>query len=292
MRPGPTTQRAMRVLLLILAMLPAVAPISPFRINFNFLRPHGQGQPDSSLSPGIPEAAAYNESERTGGAMDASAPPALERHTAFAIPVPAALAMGAPPPHHWQQGVLQNQVMQQVQIPIQIPATGTTPAHSVNLLVMAPQGVQIRMAPPEHNSQHPDVRNTHSTHHAQHQQPEPQPHEHHTHTHTHHHHAPGQCRHNQQPTPGQLAVQQMLQIASQQCNQVQCAQAGAPFHWPDRVFVCAHTPDDSGNTLQVVMMHRTQRAGAFVSGPRAVCVSGGGRVCVCVCARACVYLHN
>ena len=52
----------------------------------------------------------------------------------------------------------------------------------------------------------------------------------------------------------------MLQIAAQQCNQFQNNNPTAPFHWPDRVLVCAHEPDEAGNNLQVVMLHRTQRA--------------------------------
>jgi hypothetical protein len=146
--------------------------------------------------------------------------------------------------------------LQQVHIPIQIPATTGLPAYAVDLVVMAPPGIQVRPgAPPQHS---PDVAAT-IQHHQQHAQ-----HVHQVHQqvqvlqqvqHRRVHHV---CPAHHQPTPGQLAIQTMLQIASQQCNQMQYSNPSAPFHWPDRVLVCPHEPDEAGNNMQVLMLHRHQ----------------------------------
>jgi hypothetical protein len=225
--------RCKLVLLVLLALLPAVSTIHPFRFNFNFGRPLPQNAP----GPPSPEASnnvITGHDPAAGAGAGTGAPelnPGLDGHATVMLPIPGGVApMGN---------------MQQVNIPIQIPATPNSPAHTVNLVLQAPAGVQVRhgvaqVGAPQlavHAHEHPDQHHSH-----QHNPtvgiavPHGHGHEHHTP----HQHAPG-CRHHQ-PTPGQLAVQHMLQIASQQCNQVQCNNAGAPFHWPDRVLVCAHEP--------------------------------------------------
>jgi hypothetical protein len=203
------------LLVLLLALLPVCKTIQPFRINFNFGRrpssPAAQSRFDGST-------------DRNASAPDAAAA-AAPGDAAVVVPQGTAVPMAAAVP--LAGGT------QQV-IPIPIPAGGT-----MNLVVMAPPGVHVRHTNVQPHFVHMGA--DPPSHHALHAQDpshfQGQSHHHHQH----HHHHPG-CRH--QPTPGQRAVQQMLQLASQQCSQAQHNNPGAPFHWPDRVLVCAHEPGE------------------------------------------------
>jgi len=111
------------VAILLLALLPAVSTLQPFRINFNFGR-----RGTSSLTPGGSGAPSQNESQGIGPTLAPQGP-------VESIP-PGALVDTV--------ALVDTEDLQQVHIPITIPARDGIPAQSVNLVVMAPRGMQVR----------------------------------------------------------------------------------------------------------------------------------------------------
>ena len=320
------------LLALVLVLAPACAnAIHPFRFNFNFGR--RAASPAATAATAAADAASHAApaQEVTSASENASAPADV---TGSSTPADssapglttqgAEAAAAAPTPVAGGSGEHAGG-MQHIEFPIQIPATGNTPAHTMSITVMAPPGVRLQHAGvvPGHIGQLMSGANVRHiqiplpgdggrrglimqqvqipmqsparevNHNGHLHSPSPQQdgmehgasamhqHQHdagHQHAadlaflndgsaagqpaavHAHaapHHHAPG-CRHRAW-SPGQMAVRRMLEMASEQCNLLNLGAPG-PFHWPDRVMVCAHEPDEAGNNLQVLLMHGRQRA--------------------------------